>query len=302
VKVFMTGATGYIGGSIAAKLIANGHQVLGLVRSEDKAARLKALGIEPVLGALSDSGVVTAAAKRADAVINAANSDESLVVHALIEALAGSDKPLLHTSGSSVVADRALGEYSDAVFNEDTPCEPLPERLMRVEIERVVLRAAHRKIRSVVIRPTLIYGRGHGLNPNSLQLPQLIAVARKHGVPRHVGRGLNVWSHVHIDDVVDLYLLALEKAPASTVFFGENGEASWKDMAAAVGKLLGLGAATKDWPLDEAVQTWGIGAVTSYGSNSRVTSVKARRMLGWAPKGRTLMDEIENGCYRDDAA
>ena len=81
-----------------------------------------------------------------------------------------------------------------------------------VAIEKQVLLASQRKIRSVVIRPTLIYGRGHGLNPDSMQLPHLIELAQKFGVARHVGRGLNVWSHVHIDDVVDLYLLALESA------------------------------------------------------------------------------------------
>lgn len=302
VKIFITGASGYIGGSIAASLVAAGHEVLGLVRSEDKAARLRQAGIEPVPGSLADSAAVKAAAARADAVINAADSDESLVVHALLEALAGSGKPLIHTSGSSVVADRAAGEHSAAVFNEDTPCEPLPERLLRLAIERMVLAASHRGIRSVVIRPTLIYGRGRGLNPHSVQLPRLIEIARRHGVPRHVGRGLNVWSHVHIDDVVDLYLLALERAPACSLFFAENGEASWKSMAAAVGRLLGLGDETKDWPLDEAVAALGIGAVTSYGSNSRVTSVKARRMLGWDPKGPPLIEEIERGCYREDRA
>src|SRR3954468_21594074 len=128
VKVFITGATGYIGGSVAAKLVATGHQVLGLVRQQDKAAQLKARGIEPVLGALSDLSLVADAARGADAVINAASSDESFVVEALIAALAGSGKALLHTSGSSVVADRAAGEYSALVFNEDGPLEPLPER------------------------------------------------------------------------------------------------------------------------------------------------------------------------------
>lgn len=299
-KVFITGATGYIGGSVAAKLLAQGHSVLGLVRSQEKAAQLRDLAIEPVLGTLADASAVKNAAKRADAVINAANSDESFIVDTLIEALAGSDKPLLHTSGSSVVADYAAGEYSDNVFNEDTPFEPLPERMLRVAIERKVLLAGQRCVRSVVIRPTLIYGRGHGLNPHSLQIPHLIELAQQHKVARHVGRGLNVWSHVHIDDVVDLYLLALEKAPACSLFFAENGEASWKAMASAIGNCLGFGPQTKDWPIEEAVREWGAGAITSYGSNSRVSALKARRILGWAPKGGSLIEEIERGCYRED--
>src|SRR5258708_21251606 len=170
--------------------------------------------------------------------------------------------------------------------------------MMRVAIDRAVLMGARKGVRSVVIRPSLIYGRGHGLNPNSIQIPHLIELAKKYGVARHVGRGLNVWSNVHIDDVVDLYLLALEHAPAGSLFYAENGEAPWKSLASAIGRLLGLGGETKDWPIDEAVRGWGAGAITSYGSNSRVSALKARKMLGWAPKGVPVLEDIERGSYR----
>lgn len=300
-QIFVTGASGYIGGSIAVKLIANGHRVTGLVRSEEKAARLRAIGVEPVVGTLSDLTLIAGAASRADAAINTANSDEYGAVHELVKALANSGKTLIHTSGTSVIADRAAGEYSGVIFNEDTPFEPLPERMQRVAIDRIVLGAARRGMRAVVIRPSLIYGRGRGLNPNSLQIPRLIELAKKYGIARHVGAGLNVWSHVHIDDVVDLYVRALETAPpGASVFYAENGEASWKSMASAIGHMLGLGGETKDWPIEEALRELGPGALTSYGSNSRVRSLKARKMLGWDPKGMPLFDEIEHGCYRAD--
>jgi nucleoside-diphosphate-sugar epimerase len=298
VKIFITGATGYIGGSVAAKLIENGHSIVGLVRAPDKAAQLKARGITPLIGTLADFPIIVQAAREADAVINTASADDSFSAEAIIQGLAGSGKPFIHTSGTSVVSDRAAGEYSDAVFNEDSPFEPLPERLMRVAIDRSVLAAARRGVRSIVIRPSLIYGRGHGLNPNSIQIPHLIALAKQHGVARHVGRGLNVWSHVHIDDVVDLYLLALKDAPACSLFYAENGEAAWKTLAAAIGRLLGLGGETRDWPIEEAVREWGPGAITSYGSNSRVSALKARKMLGWAPKGPPLLQDVEHGSYR----
>jgi nucleoside-diphosphate-sugar epimerase len=298
VRVFITGATGYIGGSVAAKLTQGGHAILGLVRTDDKAAQLKQLGIEPLIGTLADFHKIVQAATQCDAVINAASADDSFSVEAIIQGLAGSGKPFIHTSGTSVVSDRAAGEYSDAVFNEDSPFEPLPERMLRVAIDRAVLMSARKRIRSVVIRPSMIYGRGHGLNPNSVQIPHLIALAQKHGVARHVGRGLNVWSHVHIDDLVDLYLLALEHAPASSLFYAENGEAPWNSLAAAVGRLLGFGPETKDWPIDEAVREWGVNAITSYGSNSRVSALKARKMLGWAPKGVGVLEDIEKGSYR----
>lgn len=297
-RIFITGATGYIGGSVAAKLIERGDAVTGLVRTKEKAAELKARGIEPLLGTLADSSILADAAAAADAVINTANADDSFSVDAIIKGLAGSDKPFIHTSGTSVLADRAGGEYSGAVFNEDSPFDPLPERMMRVAIDTTVLRSAQRRIRSTVIRPSLIYGRGHGLNPNSIQIPRLIELARKHGVARHVGRGLNVWSHVQIDDLVDLYLLALADAPACSLFYAENGELAWKPLASAIGRLLGLGSETKDWPIEEAVREWGVAAITSFGSNSRVRALKARKMLGWYPKGRPILEDVEHGSYR----
>jgi nucleoside-diphosphate-sugar epimerase len=299
VRIFVTGASGYIGGSIAAALINAGHSVVGLVRQTDKASQLALRGIEPLFGTLADLAEITKAARAADAVINAANADDFLAADTLMKALAGSGKVLIHTSGTSVVSDRAAGEYGAAIFQEDSPFDPLPERLLRVAIDRAVLMGAQQKIRSIVIRPSLIYGRGHGLNPHSIQLPRLIELARKHKIARHVGRGLNVWSHVHIDDLVDLYLLALDAAPPGSLFYAENGEASWKAMASAVGRLLGFGAETRDWPIEEAVREWGPSAITSYGSNSRVSALKARKMLGWAPKGRTLLDDIEAGSYAE---
>jgi nucleoside-diphosphate-sugar epimerase len=272
---------------------------VGLVRQTDKASQLALRGIQPLFGTLADLAEITKAAGAADAVINAANADDFLAADTLMKALAGSGKVLIHTSGTSVVSDRAAGEYGAAIFQEDSPFDPLPERLLRVAIDRAVLMGAQQKIRSIVIRPSLIYGRGHGLNPHSIQLPRLIELARKYKIARHVGRGLNVWSHVHIDDLVDLYLLALDAAPPGSLFYAENGEASWKAMASAVGRLLGFGAETRDWPIEEAVREWGPSAITSYGSNSRVSALKARKMLGWAPKGRTLLDDIEAGSYAE---
>lgn len=300
-RVLIVGATGYIGGSVAAKLLERGHTIVGLARSQEKAAQLRTHGIAPLLGTLADFNIIVEAARSADAVVNAANADDTFSVDAIIHGLAGSGKPFIQTSGSSVVSDRAAGEYSNAIFNEDTPIEPLPERMLRVAIDRNVLKSAQRGIRSIVIRPSLIYGRGHGLNPNSIQIPRLIALARKHGVARHVGRGLNVWSNVHIDDVVDLYLLALADAPSCSLFYAENGEASWKSLASAISRLLGYSGDTTDWPIDEAVREWGVGAITSYGSNSRVRALKARKMLGWDPKGVPMLEDVEKGSYRGAA-
>jgi nucleoside-diphosphate-sugar epimerase len=293
-KIFITGATGYIGGSIATRLIERGEHVTGLARSDDAAAALKKRGIEPLAGDLNAYTPLVEAAKRADAVINAANSDNPFVVHALLDGLAGSGKTLIQTSGSSVVGNYDNGEANDTVFDEDRAFTPQPEKAMRVAIDASVLGA--KDIRGIVIRPTLIYGRGLGVAATSIQLPKLIAIAKKHGVPRHVGRGRNIWSHVHIADVVDLFLLALDKAKAGSLFYAESGEANFKSVTQSIGRMLRMGDATKDWPIGEAVEELGPGAYLSFGSNSRVRGKRARE-LGWQPKQGTLADEIEKGVY-----
>ena len=190
------------------------------------------------------------------------------------------------------------GEASEDTFDEDTPFTPQPEKAMRVAIDNAVLAAAKENVRSIVIRPTLIYGRGVGVAATSIQLPKLIDVASKHGVPRHVGRGLNIWGHVHIADVVELFLLALEKAQAGSTFYAESGEANFKSVTQSIGRMLGMGDRTKDWPIGEAVEGLGPGAYSSFGSNSRVRG-KRSRALGWQPKGRALFDEIEHGVYAE---
>jgi nucleoside-diphosphate-sugar epimerase len=295
-KVFVTGATGYIGGSVATELLEAGHSVIGLARSDDAAAALKKRGIEPLAGDINAYTPLVEVTKRVDAVINAANSDNPFVVHALLDGLKGSGKALIQTSGSSVVGAYDNGEASEDIFDEDTPFTPQPEKAMRVSIDEQVLDAED--IRGIVIRPTLIYGRGIGVSSTSVQLPKLIDVAKKHGVPRHVGRGLNIWGHVHIADVVELFLLALEKSPAGSLYYAESGEANFQSVAQSIGRMLGMGDKTQDWPIGEAVEGLGPGAYLSFGSNSRVRGVKSRA-LGWKPKQGTLFDEIEKGVYRE---
>lgn len=298
-KVFITGATGYIGGSVATRLMQAGHSVIGLARSSGAAAALTRRGIEPLAGDINAYTPFVEVVKRVDAVINAANSDNPFVVHALLEGLKGTNKTLIQTSGSSVVGNYDNGEPSERVFDEDTPFTPQAEKAGRVAIDQAVLDAAHNGVRAIVIRPTLIYGRGLGVGATSIQLPKLIELAKKHGVGRHVGRGANIWSNVHIADVAELYLLALENAPAGATFFAENGEADFKSIAAALSRMLGFGGATRDMPIGEAVAELGPGAYLSFGSNSRVRAVKSRSVLGWQPKGGTLFDEIEKGVYAE---
>lgn len=298
-KIFMTGASGYIGGTVAQSLIKAGHSIAGLARTEGTAAKLRAQGIEPVRGELSAHSVVRNAARNADAVINCADASDPFVVAAIVEGLAGSGKAFVHTSGSSVVGDKAAGRFSAKVHHEDTPSEPLPEKIQRVAVDRVVLASAAHGVRSAVLCPCLIYGQGRGAHADSIQLPSLIRQAVKSGIPRYIGAGENIWSTVHIDDVASAYLLALDSTRAGSFYFIENGEASLRSIVESIARLLGGKRAAESWGIDEAIAEWGPQAAWfSLGGNSRVNADKARRMLGWKPAGADLFHEIEQGWYR----
>ena len=210
-RVFLTGAAGFIGSSIAAGLVRAGHQVTGLVRKPEQVAELAELakvGVLGVLGDLNDRELIIEQARAADAVINAASSDHRAAVEAIIEALAGSNKPFLHTSGSSIVGDASGGEGTEQIYHEDKLPAPTADKAARVAIDDLVLASANKGVRASVLCNTLIYGHG-ALPRDSVQLPRLLKQARKSGIVRHVGPGRNIWSNVHIDDVVSLYLLAL---------------------------------------------------------------------------------------------
>ena len=293
-NVFVTGAAGFIGGSIATGLVQAGHNVTGLVRSAEQADELKALGITPVIGTLDDKTLLAEQARAADAVINAASSDHRAAVEALLDALRGSNKVFLHTSGSSIVGDASGGKSSDVIYYEDNLPEPTVDKAARVAIDNLILDAAKDGVNSAVICNTLIYGHSLGVNRDSVQLPRLLKQARRSAVVRHVGTGQNIWSNVHIEDVVALYLLALTKNVPGTFYFVESGEASFIDMTTAMAEALNLGQ-PQDWPLPDAEAEWGY-EMANYGlgSNSRVRGKHARELLGWTPKRTSVVEWIRN--------
>ena len=291
-RIFLTGANGFIGGAVASALVADGHAVRGLVRDQAKADLVAVHGVDPVIGSLDDAALLQAEARASDGVINAASSDHRGAVEALIAGLAGSGKPFIHTSGSSIVADEAMGEPSDRIFHEDTPIEPVAERAARVAIDRLVLGTAG--IRPVVLCNTMIYGNAIGAPAQSVQIPVLAQQARASGVARYIGRGLNRWSNVHIADVAALYALAIAKAPAGSFMYVESNEEALGEVVRAIAARLGLGAA-QSWPAEQAIALWGRNKATfSLGSNSRVRGERAIELLDWAPRHRSITDWISN--------
>jgi len=293
-KIFITGAAGYIGGSVAEALKAAGHTVTGLVRTEDQVPLLKARGIEPVVGELDDADRLTALALAADGVIHAANVDHAASVLTLVTALERSGKLLIHTSGSSIVTDHADGEYaSEKALTEDDHFEPVPYRRARVDMNRYVRQAAIDKgVRSAVICPSMIYGAGSGLQPDSDQIPKLIAMSRQSGAAVYFGKGLNIYSNVHIDDLVDLYLLVLEKAPGASFFFAENGHSSFREIAEMIGRLPEFEGRTASVPVADVIRQFGESARLGVASNSYVSAANARR-LGWSPQAPSLAEWLK---------
>lgn len=293
--IFLTGAAGYIGGSVARRLLRDGHTVRGLIRDESRAADLAELGIEPVIGSLEDEALLKREAQAASAVIHTASSDHLPAVQALLSGLTDSNKPFLHTSGSSVIGDDAEGnQVSDAIYDEDTPFLVAPMKQPRRDIELHVLGATQFGVRSMVVSPGNIYGTGTGLNPRSVQIPYLVDQAKESGIVRIVGAGINRWSNVHIEDVAELYVLALKNAPGGSYFFVENGEDSFIDIAHAISRRLELDR-IESWTVEQATQRWGqMHARYTFGTNSRVRAKRAREVLGWTPRHASALAWIES--------
>ena len=294
-RIFLTGATGYIGGSVAAALIGAGHHVRGLVRDSTKVAGVEALGIKSVVASLDDGEVLTREARAADAVISAASADHAASVRAMLAGMEGTNKPLLHTSGSSVIGDDVRGNAAaEAVYDESTPFVVHPGKQARHDLNQMVLSSATRGVRAMVICPALIYGAGRGLNRHSVQIPFLVNQAREHGVVRVVGRGVNRWSTVHINDVVSLYLLALQRGSAGAFYFAENGEAAFAEIGTAIAQRLNLGA-VESIPAEAMAAQWGEAkAFFTFGSNSRVRAVRARQELGWQPVHTSAVEWVSS--------
>src|SRR5581483_4148319 len=244
-RVFVTGASGWIGSAVCRDLQASGHEVVGLARSEESAAALSARGITPHAGSLDDPQGLAAAAAEADGVIHlafkhdfadyaGAGRTEHLAVQAMLDTLAGSDRPFLLASGlATEVAGRAL--------TEDDPSPQHGIDSMRGGSENLALDYADKGVRTVALRfaPTVHGMRDHGFTA------RLTQIAQEKGVSGYPGDGASRWAAVHRDDAASMVRLALEKAPAGSRVHAvaEEGIPS-RDIAAAIGAFLGLPTAS----------------------------------------------------------
>jgi nucleoside-diphosphate-sugar epimerase len=295
-RVFVTGASGFIGSAVVPELIAAGHQVLGLARSDSSAQTLEAAGAHVHRGDIEDLESLCAGAQTADGVIHlafkhdftdyagAAETDRR-AIDALGEVLAGSDRPFVVTSG---LAGFALGR----TMTEDDPADPNSPRAS----EHAALAFTSRGVRVSVLRlPPSVHGEGdHGF------VPRLIDIAREKGVAAFPGDGSNRWPAVHRLDAARLFRLALETAPAGARLHAVGDEGvPVRDIAGAVGRHLGLPVASI--APEMAVDHFGwLGAFFSL--DVPASSAITRQLLGWRPTNQGLLDDLQQGHYFADRA
>ena len=279
-RVFVFGASGYIGQHLVRHLVSIGHAVTGFARSEASGAFLEGLGAAPWIGDLDDMAPVLEAIGTADAVIWAAQlmlDEEHRVVAAMLSKLAGSGKCFIFTSGTSLMSIPTNGDWDERSFAEDEPFEPRRQIAPRLEIERLVRDAAGIGIHTMVIRPPLIWGHG-----GSKIIADFHHSARMTGAVCHIGRGLNVYSNVHVDDLATLYGLALAKGVAGALYFAVSGEVSYGVIADRIARHLGV--PVRSVTIEEGCEIWDrFMARIVLCSCSRQRSPRARLELGWIP-------------------
>ncbi|WP_226572523.1 NAD-dependent epimerase/dehydratase family protein [Mangrovibacter yixingensis] len=299
-RVLVTGVSGYIGGSVAVALQAAGYQVCGVVRREKDALAVRAAGMVAVPGELTaeSNPALDSAIQGCDAVIHAAECDSPDIAARLLKRLRGSGKTFIYTSGAGYLASPVVGGHSvgDFVYTEDFPCDESPFFPERLSINRMVLRAARENVRSVVLVPAMVYGEGKLINRESKQLPMLTHMAQERGYAEYLGEGAHRWSHVHIDDMVALFLLALEHAKPGSLFYAENGQVAFRELAQAIQRGSRLEGEPRSLTFETAVATWGnLMASVAFGSNCRINADKARLFLGWNPQYTDITEYIQKG-------
>jgi len=288
--VFITGGTGTIGTAVVAELIAAGHTVAALARSDRSAAALTAAGAEPIRGGLSDLDVLRAGARDADGVVSLAFSndfsspealaagvaEESAAMSALGEELVGSDRPFVVVSGTPWVPGRA------SVESDPLPLEgPVAGRARSV---LAALDLASRGVRVSAIRlPRTVHADGTGGFAGILT-----EIARQSGVAGYPGDGEQRWPAVHARDAAVLFRIALERAPAGTAWHAVADEADRvRDIAEVIGRRLGL-------PVERVADDAFGSFAPIFAMDQPSSSEYTRRTLGWEPTHESLLEDLEN--------
>lgn len=298
-RVFVTGGSGHIGSAVVPELIGAGHEVVALARSDQSAASLEAAGATVQRGSLAELDAIAAAAAAADGVVHLAFDHQAMrsgdmegaatgelaAVRAIADALTGSDKPFVVTSGTLILPQAGVRERAGTE-------QDVASGVLRADTENEVAALRERGVRSSVVRlPPITHSTldTHGFAPT------LIAIARARGVAGYVADGANRWPSVHTLDAARVYRLALESAPAGSRLHAVADEGvALRDIAAAIGRGLGVPTASID-PADAAEHFGFLGGLV--GMDNPVSSALTRRLLGWEPTHPGLIADLDAGFY-----
>jgi len=290
-RVFVTGASGWIGSALVPELISAGHRVLALARSDASAKAIADLGAEVLRGDLNDTDVLRAGALDSDGIIHlafvvpsvseAATRTDAAAIETFATSLAGSGKPLVISGATLVTPGRPATERDELIA-----AGPIAARITNM---RAALAAADKGVRTcLVMLPRSVHGQGerHGF------IPQLITAARAKGVAGYLGDGASRWPAVHVKDAARLYRLAIERAPAGAILnaVGDEG-VPIREIAEAIGRHLNLPA--RSLPAEE----FGGMLVRLLSTDMPASSTITRELMGWKPTHPGLIEDIEQGHY-----
>ena len=291
-RVFMTGASGWIGSAVASELTRNGHRVVGLARSDQSAQAIAKAGGEVFRGSLENLDRLSQGAASSDAVLHLAfihdfsqyqeaNRVDQQAIEAMGSALEGSDRPLVIASGVPPAAGGRLAT------EEDPPDPGFP----RSAASTMALRLAERGVRPAVVRlPPTVHGRG-----DQGFIRMIAALAQQKGFSGYVGDGSNVWAAVHRDDAAHLFVLALQHAVAGSVWHAVADEGiPSRTIAETIGRRLDvqIGSVTPEEAPDHFGWMWMV-----WGAHLPGSSALTRQRLGWNPAGPGLLQDLEEGHY-----
>jgi nucleoside-diphosphate-sugar epimerase len=291
-RVFVTGASGWVGRALIPALVAAGHRVVGLARSDSSADALAAAGVEVHRGSLEDPDSLHAGAAKSDGVVHlafnhdftqyeAANETDRRAIETIGAALEGSGRPLVIASGVNMTTDGATATETDP----PTPGFP------RSQAALIAIALSAKGVRSSVVRlPPTVHGRG-----DKGFIATLVGIARERGVSGYIGDGSNVWPAVHRDDAARVFQLALEQAPPGSMWhaIAEEGIAT-RSIAEEIGRQLDVPAVSI--PLEDVASHFGwTGLIWSV--NAPTSSELTRWQLRWQPAGPSLIEDLEAGHY-----